>query len=47
MDETARVPGTALGGIQGGLLRLAIRRKLGRSRRASRCCGITRLSSRT
>ena len=29
MDETARVPGTDLAGIQGGLLRLAIRRKLG------------------
>lgn len=28
-DETARVPGTDLAGIQGGLLRLAIRRKLG------------------
>ena len=29
MDESARVPGAALAGIQGGLLKLAIRRKLG------------------
>jgi alkylhydroperoxidase family enzyme len=29
MDETARVPGAALAGIQGSLLKLAIRRKLG------------------
>ena len=47
MASTLRIPTTELTGLQGRLLKLVIRKKIGRVPTTSGCCGTTRPCSRT